>query len=363
MMAITSSPPLASLEPLTLAALPSEPLVSILVANYNYEKYIGQTIESVLSQSYRNWELVVVDDGSTDGSVPLIERWVQRDGRIRLLRKPNGGHASALNAAFSNCQGNIICLLDSDDLYLPEKLERVIAAFAARPEVGFLIHRVFRVNEQRQRQGVWPLPDSLPDGWVGPDLLNTGGILPYAPPTSGISLRREVATVLFPLSIASPLHMCPDQVIARLAPLVTSVKRMPEALAEYRLHAANTYSQQQVTLQSVTRELGLSKALWQEQYRFLSCIGPAIPEQLAALDHSPHIALLEYLRARLCQDPAAPQRHAEYLAICKRQGESRWRLFWRMSILLPDMLFYRAINLLLGQGALKQLVARIKQLR
>jgi glycosyltransferase involved in cell wall biosynthesis len=183
MMAITSSPPLASLEPLTLAALPSEPLVSILVANYNYEKYIGQTIESVLSQSYRNWELVVVDDGSTDGSVPLIERWVQRDGRIRLLRKPNGGHASALNAAFSNCQGNIICLLDSDDLYLPEKLERVIAAFAARPEVGFLIHRVFRVNEQRQRQGVWPLPDSLPDGWVGSDLLNTGGILPYAPPT------------------------------------------------------------------------------------------------------------------------------------------------------------------------------------
>src|SRR5450755_4338761 len=141
---VTSSPPVAKLEPCALGALPPKPLVSVLLGNYNYENYLAQAIESVLNQSYQNWELVICDDGSTDGSVPLIEGYVQRDRRIQLLRKSNGGHTSALNAAFSRCRGEIVCLLDSDDLFLPTKLEKVAAASAGNPESGLLVHRVLR---------------------------------------------------------------------------------------------------------------------------------------------------------------------------------------------------------------------------
>ena len=358
---VTSSPPLAALEPRALGPLPPKPLVSILVGNYNYENYIGQSIESVLNQSCQNWELIICDDGSTDGSVPLIQNYARRDQRIRLLRKPNGGHTSALNAAFSKCRGDIVCLLDSDDLYLPAKLEKVAAACTSNPESGLIVHRVIRVNAHRRRQGVWPL-SMLPDGWFGQDLLQTGGILPNMPPTSGLSLRREIAEILFPLSTASPLHMCPDQMIMRLAPLITRVGSIPEALAEYRLHAANTYSQQQVTKQSVTRELGISRTLWEEQYRFLSRISPDLAGQLTALENSSDIALLEYLRAKLDHDLSAREYHAKYIAACKHQGKSKWLRFWRMSVYFPDFLFGPAVNLLLGQGALKQWVARLRHL-
>jgi glycosyltransferase involved in cell wall biosynthesis len=72
------------LQPIELPKLPENPLVSILIANYNYEKYIGETIESVLSQTYPNWEAIVCDDGSKDNSREVIETYVQKDSRIKL---------------------------------------------------------------------------------------------------------------------------------------------------------------------------------------------------------------------------------------------------------------------------------------
>src|SRR4051794_30087692 len=107
MIAAPSSFSPTTLEPVTLRAIGKQPLVSILVGNYNYADYIRQTIESVLVQTYAKWELIICDDGSTDQSIAVIESYLERDRRIRLLRKPNGGHASALNAAFSVCRGDL----------------------------------------------------------------------------------------------------------------------------------------------------------------------------------------------------------------------------------------------------------------
>jgi glycosyltransferase involved in cell wall biosynthesis len=361
-MATTSSTISSRFAPLSLNELPSQPLVSILVGNYNYASYIGQTIQSVLNQTYQNWELIVCDDGSKDGSVPIIEGYSQQESRILLLCKPNGGHTSALNAAYSACRGDIICLLDSDDLYTPEMLEKVTAAFSVSPEAGFLIHRVLRVDEQRQRQGVWPLSTSLPDGWLGPQILSEGGVLPYAPPTSGISLRRQVAEALFPLPLTPPLHICPDQVIGRLAPLISSVKRIKDTLAEYRLHGANAYSQQKITAESVQRELSLSRALREEQYRFLSQHYPETAEQIAPLEKSSHTALLQYLLAKLQNDLQARRHRDRYLAACRGRRHPGWLLFWRLSFYFPNTLFRFAMDVVLGQGALKQLLVRLKTL-
>lgn len=97
--------------------------VSILVAAYNAEQFIGQTIRSVVSQTYQDWELIVVDDGSTDGTANIVKEWAQNDSRIKFLVQSNKGASSARNYAFSHSTGDYIVILDADDCILPDKLE------------------------------------------------------------------------------------------------------------------------------------------------------------------------------------------------------------------------------------------------
>ena len=101
-------------------------LVSIIMPNYNSEKYVEATIKSVLSQTYQNWELLFVDDCSTDSSLEIVRAF--SDDRIRILSmEENGGAALARNKAIENANGRWIAFLDSDDLWVPEKLEKQIA--------------------------------------------------------------------------------------------------------------------------------------------------------------------------------------------------------------------------------------------
>lgn len=103
----------------------NKPLVSVVIPAYNSELYISQTIQSVVTQTYTNWELIVVDDCSADRTKELVEAWVRRDSRIRLLACPeNRGVAEARNAGIAAARGEWIALLDSDDLWVEEKLEK-----------------------------------------------------------------------------------------------------------------------------------------------------------------------------------------------------------------------------------------------
>jgi len=105
----------------------STPLVSIITPSYNSEKYISETIASVLAQTYKNWEMIIVDDVSTDDSLQIIEQYVQKDSRIKLIRsKGNVGPSGARNRAIKEANGNYIAFLDSDDVWFPEKLEKQI---------------------------------------------------------------------------------------------------------------------------------------------------------------------------------------------------------------------------------------------
>lgn len=99
--------------------------VSIIMPNYNCEKFIEETINSVLAQTYDNWELLIVDDCSTDNSIEIIKRYCEKDERIRLfVQETNQGGAAARNRALREATGKWIAFLDSDDLWLPEKLEK-----------------------------------------------------------------------------------------------------------------------------------------------------------------------------------------------------------------------------------------------
>jgi len=101
--------------------------VSIITPSYNSEKYISETIQSVLDQTCQDWEMIIVDDVSTDDSPQIIEQYTQKDSRIKLIRsKQNSGPARARNKAIKEAGGKYIAFLDSDDVWFPEKLEKQV---------------------------------------------------------------------------------------------------------------------------------------------------------------------------------------------------------------------------------------------
>ncbi len=104
-----------------------EGLVSIITPCYNGEKYISQTIDSVLAQTYGDWEMIIVDDGSKDGSAEIVRGYVEKDARIKFFQQENAGSAAARNNGIRRAEGQYIALLDADDLWEPVFLEEQIA--------------------------------------------------------------------------------------------------------------------------------------------------------------------------------------------------------------------------------------------
>jgi teichuronic acid biosynthesis glycosyltransferase TuaG len=106
-----------------------KPLVSIIMPVYNSELFIKKSIRSVLLQTYKNWELIIIDDGSTDNSIEIIRDFEQKENRIKLITQKNSKQAIARNNGIKNSNGQIIAFLDSDDLWFPQKLEICISQF------------------------------------------------------------------------------------------------------------------------------------------------------------------------------------------------------------------------------------------
>jgi len=114
-----------------------KPLISIIMPCYNSAHYVVQSIESVMMQTYGNWELLITDDGSTDNSVEIIRNYCNKDNRINLLvSDKNQGIAKTRNLSIARANGRFVAFLDSDDLWLPEKLERQVG-FMLDNEYGF----------------------------------------------------------------------------------------------------------------------------------------------------------------------------------------------------------------------------------
>ena len=109
--------------------------VSVVIPVHNGERYLAEAIESILSQTFRDFELLIVDDGSTDGSRAVMERYARQDARIRILCQANRGVSAAGNRGLAEARGEWVARLDADDLFLPEKLERQLAFVRRYPDV------------------------------------------------------------------------------------------------------------------------------------------------------------------------------------------------------------------------------------
>ena len=127
-----------------------KPRVSVILPTHNRAPLLREAIESVLAQTFFDWELVVVDDGSTDGTTESVRLLAEKVGRIRYLRQEKKGVSAARNRGVAEASGEWVAFLDDDDLWLPEKLEKQLAFASQHPECGFLYGRADVVDEEGQ---------------------------------------------------------------------------------------------------------------------------------------------------------------------------------------------------------------------
>lgn len=120
------------------------PVVSVIMPAYNAQQSIAQSIESVIAQTYENWELIVVDDCSKDNTSEIVRRYADADRRVHLYpNQTNLGAAGSRNEAFRHCSGEYIAFLDSDDLWMPEKLEKQVAlALSSQPDIIYTSYEI-----------------------------------------------------------------------------------------------------------------------------------------------------------------------------------------------------------------------------
>jgi glycosyltransferase involved in cell wall biosynthesis len=130
------------------------PLVSVIIPAYNAEAFIGRTLNSVLSQTYQNLEVLVVDDGSHDRTPTMVQAIAQTDDRVRLIQQTNAGVAAARNLGIQNAQGEFIAPIDADDLWYPDALEKLVARFqASDSQVGVVYVWAVDIDERDQPTG------------------------------------------------------------------------------------------------------------------------------------------------------------------------------------------------------------------
>lgn len=288
-----------------------QPLVSVLIANFNYDEFIGTAIESVLTQTYEHLDVVICDDGSTDDSWEIIRQKVIRDRRVTALRQENKGMASALNHAFAHARGDIVCLLDADDTFAPDKIESVVRRFTETPDAGLVVHAVQVVDRAGRSRYVLPYFCSFEEGDLRETLMRRGGRWRNVP-CSALSLRRAVADQIFPIP-AERFRSVADGFVFTLAPMLGPVAAISKPLATYRIHGAN-----------LTAAGRIDAATAQRQADAVSLIIDSVNERLCALGRMPidprrNLNVVEQqFVARLCSERTTLSLVRAYMSLSGR---------------------------------------------
>jgi glycosyltransferase involved in cell wall biosynthesis len=217
----------------------SGPLVSIIINNHNYARFLAAAIDSALAQDYPSFEVIVVDDGSTDNSRDVIASY---GGRITPVFKENGGQASAFNSGVAASGGQILSFLDADDSFHPSKVGCVVRAFSAHGlnAKPMMIHHLLETKDENGEKFSAPQ-----QGRSHASPLNLYGfakkhhyVTYEAGPTSTISINRALANRLFPIPEAG-VRVSADDFIVYGALLLADVYSLPVKLGDYRVHGNN----------------------------------------------------------------------------------------------------------------------------
>ena len=213
----------------------TQPLVSIIINNYNYERFLAEAIDSALQQTYDHLEVIVVDDGSTDNSRQIIAEY--GEGIIPILQ-PNGKQAAAFNSGFARSQGEIIIFLDSDDFLYPQAVTEIVGIWHS--DLAKVHYRLDVVDGAGKSLGYFSPQGTEPlsQGKVWQMLLDIGCYT--STPTSGNALSRKALENLFP--IPDRYKLTADDYLSFQVPFYGEVAAIEQPLGVYRVHDSNQWA-------------------------------------------------------------------------------------------------------------------------
>ncbi len=214
------------------------PLVSILINNCNYGCFIRRAIDSALNQTYLTTEIIVVDDGSTDDSRQVIESY---GDKIVSVFKKNGGQVSAFNAGFAISKGEIICFLDSDDFFEPQKVEKVVELFNSHPVIGWVFH-AYKDIDELTGNCLSTYPTGQSSRLIDFRVRIVAGEKPtFAPATSSLAFHRHLLQKIFPMPEAAGCLLS-DIYLKYAALFLAEGYLLNELLTSLVIHNNNHYS-------------------------------------------------------------------------------------------------------------------------
>ena len=239
------------------------PTASVLVNAYNYRRFVGEAITSALAQTRAPLEVIVVDDGSSDGTAEWVEaEFVARDGRVRVIAQANAGQLAAMQAGVAAARGDVLFFLDADDTWKPPYLATVLGVFERRPEIGYVFSGHVR-SDGRESDVLGEARDRVL-GRRSAQAYVTGKF-PISM-TSTLALRAELARAFLP----APAELPPewktdaDQVLALGAALAGGCGAfLAGDLVDYRIHGANHFagrSENVTDAQRTTRRARIERA-------------------------------------------------------------------------------------------------------
>jgi glycosyltransferase involved in cell wall biosynthesis len=207
------------------------PLISVCMPVYNAERYVCEAVQSILAQTLGDFELLALDDGSTDGSLRILQRYAARDPRIRLISRPNKGLVASLNELVDQARGEFIARMDADDITMPERFEKQVEYLRAHPECAVVGCRVWETDADGDTVTEYPTLsdhdeiDAFHFRLMGPALLHPS-----------VMMRRAAVLAIggyrsFAVSEEIDLYL-------RLAEH-WRLGRVPDYLLKYRIHGAN----------------------------------------------------------------------------------------------------------------------------
>ena len=215
----------------------AKPFVSVLIDTYNHERFIEKAVVSVLEQDFpaAEREILVVDDGSSDGTPEIVQKF---EPHLRVLRKLNGGQASAFNTGIPECTGEIVAFLDGDDWWARKKLTSVVQAMAVDASVGIVGHGIVIVGRDGGEQSVM-----LGEGFrfhantiAGGKLFRRRGAFLG---TSRMTIRAELLRRIG--AVPESIEIQADEYLFTLASVLSEAQILPEALTYYRMHDGNRF--------------------------------------------------------------------------------------------------------------------------
>jgi len=200
--------------------------VTVLMSVYNGEKYLAEAVESILNQTFRDLEFLIINDGSTDATADILERYRRSDNRITVYNQENQGLIASLNRGFQLAKGEYVARMDADDVSLTERLAREVKFMDTHPDIGVVGTWVEYMDENGRRLGEWHFP-------TAPDVIGWHLLFGCCLAHPSVIMRRDVFQQLG-FYRPQALH-AEDYDLWSRAVTVTRLANIPEVLLRYRI--------------------------------------------------------------------------------------------------------------------------------